>query len=352
MGGTIAAPRRRAATRCASSVVTDGSSTQYPGDAEIRAQKEDEALRAAAELGVTDYVHLDLPDMRLDTLPHVEVNRVVEEHVADFAPQVVYTPHPDVNRDHRVLFDSVAVATRPTPGPARPARSDVRADLEHGVDAGAAQLVRPELVRRHRRRRIEREGRGLRALRDGGARLPTSAQRARDSRRRRVLRCQLRLRARRAVRARARSAAAVTFRAVALVAPTRPSCSAARSDGGCVRGQPSGSSSSEARSPGRRSTACSRPSASARATSPSSRSCCGAARRVTLDILDKDTAGRFARSSRPARAGGTRLVHVGRARQPRPGRARRASTVRAYSSSATDGRSFSRTRFAWTRPRR
>ena len=97
-------------------VVTDGSSTQYPGDAEIRARKEDEALRAAAELGVTDYVHLDLPDMRLDTLPHVEVNRVVEEHVGDFAPQRVYTPHPDVNRDHRVLFDSVAVATRPTPG--------------------------------------------------------------------------------------------------------------------------------------------------------------------------------------------------------------------------------------------
>ncbi len=96
--------------------MTDGSSTQYPGDAEIRARKEDEALRAAAELGVTDYVHLDLPDMRLDTLPHVEVNRVVEEHVGDFAPQVVYTPHPDVNRDHRVLFDSVAVATRPTPG--------------------------------------------------------------------------------------------------------------------------------------------------------------------------------------------------------------------------------------------
>ena len=63
-------------------VVTDGSSTQYPGDADIRARKEDEAVRAAAELGVTDYVHLDLPDMRLDTLPHVEVNRVVEEHVS------------------------------------------------------------------------------------------------------------------------------------------------------------------------------------------------------------------------------------------------------------------------------
>jgi N-acetylglucosamine malate deacetylase 1 len=115
MGGTIAV-HVDAGDAVRIVVVTDGSSTQYPGDAEVRARKEDEALRASAELGVTDYVHLDLPDMRLDTLPHVEVNRVVEEHVADFAPQVVYTPHPDVNRDHRALFDSVAVATRPTPG--------------------------------------------------------------------------------------------------------------------------------------------------------------------------------------------------------------------------------------------
>jgi LmbE family N-acetylglucosaminyl deacetylase len=115
MGGTIAVHTDRG-DDVRIVVVTDGSSTQYPGDAGIRARKEEEALRAASELGVTDYVHLDLPDMRLDTLPHVEVNRVVEEQVSDFAPEFVYTPHPDVNRDHRVLFDSVAVATRPMPG--------------------------------------------------------------------------------------------------------------------------------------------------------------------------------------------------------------------------------------------
>lgn len=97
-------------------VVTDGSSTQYPGDVDIRARKEQEALQAAKELGVDDYVHLDLPDMRLDTLEHIEVNKVVEEHIRDFGPQIVYTVQPDVNQDHRVLFDSVAVATRPTPG--------------------------------------------------------------------------------------------------------------------------------------------------------------------------------------------------------------------------------------------
>jgi LmbE family N-acetylglucosaminyl deacetylase len=116
MGGTIAmhAAVRQDAVRIV--CVTDGSSTQYPGDAEKRAQKEEEARAAAAELGVTDYVHLDLPDMRLDTLAHVDVNRVVEDQISDFEPTVVYTVHPDVNRDHRVLFDSVAVATRPVPG--------------------------------------------------------------------------------------------------------------------------------------------------------------------------------------------------------------------------------------------
>jgi LmbE family N-acetylglucosaminyl deacetylase len=115
MGGTIAVHTGRG-DDVRVLVVTDGSSTQYPGDTQTRIRKEEEALRAAAELGVTDYVHLDLPDMRLDTLAHVDVNRVVEQHVADLGPRVVYTPQPDVNRDHRVLFDSVAVATRATPG--------------------------------------------------------------------------------------------------------------------------------------------------------------------------------------------------------------------------------------------
>ncbi len=115
MGGTIAV-HASAGEAVRIVCVTDGSSTQYPGDTALRERKNEEARRAAAELGVDDYVHLDFPDMRLDTLAHVEVNRVVEEHVRDFRPDAVYTPHPDVNLDHRALFDSVAVATRPAPG--------------------------------------------------------------------------------------------------------------------------------------------------------------------------------------------------------------------------------------------
>ena len=69
MGGTIAV-HTSGGDALRVLVVTDGSSTQYPGDSATRARKEEEALRAAAELGVDDYVHLDLPDMRLDTLAH------------------------------------------------------------------------------------------------------------------------------------------------------------------------------------------------------------------------------------------------------------------------------------------
>jgi LmbE family N-acetylglucosaminyl deacetylase len=116
MGGTIARHAGEWGDDVRILCVTDGSSTQYPGDAERRGLKDGEARRAAAILGVTDYVHLDLPDMRLDTLAHVEVNGVVEEHVRDHRAEVVYCVQPDVNLDHRVLFDSVAVATRPAPG--------------------------------------------------------------------------------------------------------------------------------------------------------------------------------------------------------------------------------------------
>jgi N-acetylglucosamine malate deacetylase 1 len=116
MGGTLAVHATSRADHTRIVCLTDGSSTQYPGDVAIRARKQDEARRAAAILGVEDYIQLDLPDMRLDTVAHVEVNRAVEDHIRAFEPEVVYTVHPDVNQDHRAAFDSVMVATRPTPG--------------------------------------------------------------------------------------------------------------------------------------------------------------------------------------------------------------------------------------------
>src|SRR5919108_3588114 len=116
MGGTLCLHAAEQGDEVRVVCVTDGSSTQYPGDTDVRERKNQEARQAAEVLGVQDYVHLDLPDMRLDTLAHVDLNGVVEGHIREVGPEVVYAPHPDVNLDHRALFDSVAVAARPTPG--------------------------------------------------------------------------------------------------------------------------------------------------------------------------------------------------------------------------------------------
>ena len=204
MGGTIAlhAATRMDAVRIV--CVTDGSSTQYPGDAEIRAQKEEEARAAAAELGVTDYVHLDLPDMKLDTLPHVEVNKVVEEQIARLpARDRLHGPpgrEPRPQSTLRLGRRRHAPRARPAGAP----RPHLCTHLEHRVDARRPQLVRSELVRR-RDGDAGPQARIVRALRDGGTSLPPPAQRACDQGGGRVLRRELRLRGGRALRARARA---------------------------------------------------------------------------------------------------------------------------------------------------
>lgn len=58
-----------------------------------------------------------LPDMRLDTVSHVEVNQLIEETVDTVAPEVVYTHfYGDVNLDHQMVYRSTLVAVRPVPG--------------------------------------------------------------------------------------------------------------------------------------------------------------------------------------------------------------------------------------------
>jgi len=99
--------------------VTDGSSTQYPGDQAILVRKHAEARSAMTILGVEDIVLGEMPDMRLDTVPSADLARSLSEHVRRVDPHVVYTHHPaDMNLDHRLIFEASLVATRPT-GPSR-----------------------------------------------------------------------------------------------------------------------------------------------------------------------------------------------------------------------------------------
>jgi LmbE family N-acetylglucosaminyl deacetylase len=116
MGGTIAKHALHEGAEVTVLWVTDGSSAQYPGDTEILERKFREAEDAAKLLGVVRCIQQRMPNMRLDTVAHIDVNQAVEDVVNEFRPDTVYTVHPDVNRDHRAVFQSVMVATRPRVG--------------------------------------------------------------------------------------------------------------------------------------------------------------------------------------------------------------------------------------------
>jgi LmbE family N-acetylglucosaminyl deacetylase len=75
------------------------------------------AEAAAATLGAGEVVLLSLPDNRFDALPILEIIQRVEEVIARFRPELIYTHSAsDLNIDHAIVNRAVVTATRPLPG--------------------------------------------------------------------------------------------------------------------------------------------------------------------------------------------------------------------------------------------
>lgn len=76
-----------------------------------------QAHAAAARVGVKNLVLHSLPDNRLDTVPLLDVIKIIEGLVDRVEPEVVYTHHGgDLNIDHGVIHRAVLTATRPVAG--------------------------------------------------------------------------------------------------------------------------------------------------------------------------------------------------------------------------------------------
>lgn len=116
VGGTIPLIKRQGG-RVTVVIVTDGSSTQYRDDHEILTRKHQEARDANAILGTDELIQWDFPDMRLDTVPHAELNQAFEKLFAEHRFDSVFVQGlGDINQDHRLINHSVMVAARPYPG--------------------------------------------------------------------------------------------------------------------------------------------------------------------------------------------------------------------------------------------
>ena len=72
-----------------------------------------EAYLAFSVLGVKKSEFLEIPATMIGDQPLHEVNARISKVVNDFNPHIVLCPYPDRHIDHRLVFDSVMVATRP-----------------------------------------------------------------------------------------------------------------------------------------------------------------------------------------------------------------------------------------------
>jgi LmbE family N-acetylglucosaminyl deacetylase len=73
--------------------------------------------RVAKMMGAKDLFMYDLPDNRFDTVPMLDVVKVVEDLVRKVSPDTIYTHHgSDLNVDHVVTNRAVLTATRPGTG--------------------------------------------------------------------------------------------------------------------------------------------------------------------------------------------------------------------------------------------
>lgn len=119
MGGTIAKMVKEG-KEVDLLIVTDGSSSQYRNAdnlAEIIEAKKLETRRCADVLGVKEIYYGELPDMKLDCTPHIEINQVIERVIDELQPDMVYTHFwGDVNADHQNVYKSTLVAVRPVMG--------------------------------------------------------------------------------------------------------------------------------------------------------------------------------------------------------------------------------------------
>lgn len=101
-------------------IVGEGSSCRFNdplSDESIATvkQRSVSAANAMAILQVQDFEFHDLPCGRLDQVPIISINKIIESAIRSFNPDTVFTHSQyDANNDHKIVFNSTIMATRPT----------------------------------------------------------------------------------------------------------------------------------------------------------------------------------------------------------------------------------------------
>ncbi len=97
--------------------MTSRHTDRRDADAKKLARLHLQAQAAANEVKAKAVQLFKLPDNRLDTVPLLDVVKLIEDLVEKLKPEIIYTHHPgDLNIDHSVVHRAVLTATRPMAG--------------------------------------------------------------------------------------------------------------------------------------------------------------------------------------------------------------------------------------------
>lgn len=102
-------------------IVGEGITSRYQkrefADEALLATLHCDSRQVAEHLGARDLFMFNLPDNRFDTVPMLEVVKIIEDLVDQLKPGAVFTQHGgDLNIDHQLLYRATLTATRPTAG--------------------------------------------------------------------------------------------------------------------------------------------------------------------------------------------------------------------------------------------
>ena len=116
-GGTIARLTQEG-NNVYTALLGEGITSRYQQSKDVPKGAVDElhkcSRQAAGLLGVRDVFTNNLPDNRFDTIPFLDVVKIIEKLIEKINPSVVYTHQGgDLNIDHQIVHRAVLTATRP-----------------------------------------------------------------------------------------------------------------------------------------------------------------------------------------------------------------------------------------------
>lgn len=102
-------------------ILGEGITSRYDkreyANQDIVKELQNQSRQVSKLLGVKELFLYDLPDNRFDTVPLLEIIKLVENLINNIEPQIIFTHHNcDLNIDHTITNRAVLTATRPLPG--------------------------------------------------------------------------------------------------------------------------------------------------------------------------------------------------------------------------------------------